>query len=111
MTNSLPEIVSSGVLLPATFLQSGFFVILSAFVAINTIVYFVLAVAKILPRVYISDWISGANRRSETRSIFPNSPITAAVIARGRGNQPVVHGDDSGGGGTGGLSAAEEIDL
>lgn len=79
MTSGLAQVISSGILLPASFLQSGFFVILSAFVAINTIVYFALAVAKILPKVYLADWIRGANRRSETRSIRPNAPIIGEV--------------------------------
>ena len=89
MTTGLAQVIFSGVLLPATFLQSGFFVVLSAFVAINTIVYFALAVAKILPKVYVGDWIRGANRRSETRSIFPNAPIL------GEAGRPVEHGDDN----------------
>jgi len=79
VTSGLAQVISSGILLPASFLQSGFFVILSAFVAINTIVYFALAVAKILPKVYLVDWIRGANRRSETRSIRPNAPIIGEV--------------------------------
>ena len=69
------HLAPSGLLFPASFLQSDFFVILSAFVAINTLVYVALAVAKILPKVYLSDWIRGANRRSETRSIYPDAPI------------------------------------
>ena len=48
---------------------------LAAFVAINTIVYVTLAVAKILPKVYFSDWIGPRNRRAETRSIHPDAPI------------------------------------
>jgi len=75
VTSGLAQVVSSGILLPASFLQSAFFVVLSAFVAINTIVYFALAVAKMLPKVYLVDWIRGANRRTETRSIRPNAPI------------------------------------
>lgn len=45
--------------------------VLTAFVAINTVIYSVLAVAKILPRVYPSTWFRGRNRRVEDRSIFP----------------------------------------
>jgi hypothetical protein len=44
-------------------------------VAINTIVYVTLAVAKVLPKVYVSDWIGTRDRRSETRSIRPDAPI------------------------------------
>lgn len=79
MISDLAHEVYSGILLPASFLQSGFFVILSTFVAINTIIYFALAVMKILPKVYLADWIRGANRRSETRSIFPSAPIIGVV--------------------------------
>jgi hypothetical protein len=73
--SGLAQVIYSGILLPESFLESAFFVILSAFVAINTIVYFALAIAKMLPKVYLVDWIRGANRRTETRSIRPNAPI------------------------------------
>jgi len=82
MTSGLAQVFSSGVLVPASFLQSDFFVTLSVFVAINTLAYFALAVAKILPKVYLVDWIRGANRRSETRSIRPNAPISGEVEDR-----------------------------
>ncbi|ADG73295.1 hypothetical protein Cfla_0378 [Cellulomonas flavigena DSM 20109] len=45
--------------------------VLTAFVAINTVIYSVLAVAKLLPRVYPSTWFRGRNRRVEDRSIDP----------------------------------------
>ena len=48
---------------------------LAAFVAINTIVYVTLAVAKILPKVYVSDWFGTSNRRAETRSIDPDARV------------------------------------
>ncbi|MBC7442797.1 MAG: hypothetical protein H7311_09800 [Ramlibacter sp.] len=60
-------------LLPESFLQTDFFAILATFVAINTVMYAVLAVAKILPRIYLTDWLSNRNRRSETRSIYPHA--------------------------------------
>ena len=75
MTTGLAQAVPSGILLPASFLQSDFFAVLSAFVAINTIVYVALAVSKIFPKVYLVDWVKGAKRRSETRSIYPDAPI------------------------------------
>jgi hypothetical protein len=34
-----------------------------------------LAVAKILPKLYLRDYLSARNRRSETRSIDPDAPI------------------------------------
>ena len=64
-----------GVLLPESTLREEFVAVLAAFVAINTIVYVTLAVAKILPKVYVSDWIGARNRRSETRSIDPDAPV------------------------------------
>jgi hypothetical protein len=64
-----------GVLLPESTLREEFVAVLAAFVAINTIVYVTLAVAKILPKVYVGDWIGDRNRRSETRSIDPDAPV------------------------------------
>lgn len=64
-----------GVLLPESVLRQEFFAVLAAFVAINTLLYVTLAVAKILPKVYVTDWLSSRNRRRETRSIHPDSPI------------------------------------
>lgn len=40
-------------------------------VAINTVTYGALALAKTLPKVYLSDWAGGRNRRAEFRSIYP----------------------------------------
>jgi hypothetical protein len=64
-----------GVLLPESTLREEFIAVLAAFVAINTIVYVTLAVAKILPKVYVRDLVDTRNRRSETRSIDPDAPI------------------------------------
>jgi hypothetical protein len=64
-----------GVLLPESILRNELFAVLAAFVAINTIVYVTLAVAKVLPKVYVGDWIGPRNRRSETRSIHPDAPV------------------------------------
>jgi hypothetical protein len=58
-------------LLPTALLNSEWFAVLTAFVALNTIMYVALAVAKVLPKLYVSDWIHSPNRRSQTRSIFP----------------------------------------
>lgn len=62
----------TGVLISDSALQSGVFAVLAAFVAINTVMYVALAVAKMLPKVYLSDWIRRSNRRSQTRSIHPD---------------------------------------
>lgn len=64
-----------GILLPESTLREEFVAVLATFVAINTIFYVTLALAKILPKVYVNDWISRRNRRSETRSIDPDAPI------------------------------------
>jgi len=62
-------VVIGGVLLPAEVLQSEFFAVLAAFVAINTIMYVTLAIAKMLPRLYLSDLRRGRNRRRQPRGI------------------------------------------
>jgi hypothetical protein len=64
-----------GTLLPESTLREEFIAVLAAFVAINTIVYVTLAVAKVLPKVYLRDLVDTRDRRSETRSIDPDAPI------------------------------------
>jgi hypothetical protein len=66
-------VVIGGILLPAEILQSEFFAVLAAFVAINTIMYVTLAIAKMLPRVYVSDLLPRRNRRRQPRGIAPGS--------------------------------------
>ncbi|WP_417554938.1 hypothetical protein [Microbacterium sp.] len=66
-------IVHSGILLPASLLYSDWFGVLSTFVAINTVIYVVLGIIKIVPKVSIRRRHSGASRRSETRSIHPDA--------------------------------------
>lgn len=61
-----PAMAPTGLLLPESILETELFAVLATFVAINTIMYVALAVAKILPKVYVTDWI-----RAETRSIHP----------------------------------------
>ncbi len=63
-----------GILLPESVLRSDLFGVLAAFVALNTLMYLALAVAKILPKVYVSDWVSRSHTRSQTRSIYPEDP-------------------------------------
>ena len=67
MSGILPQ----GILLPESVLDSEVFGVLAAFVALNTVMYVVLAVAKILPKIYLSDYLGGRGRRSQTRSIYP----------------------------------------
>lgn len=66
-------VVPAGLLFPESLLHSQWFAILATFVAINTVMYAALAVAKILPKVNPSDWIRTRNERSETRNIDPGS--------------------------------------
>ena len=64
-----------GVLLPDSILRNEFIAVLAAFVAINTIVYVTLALAKMLPKVYFRDLVDTRNRRRETRHIHPDAPV------------------------------------
>lgn len=61
----------AGILLPESVLRSPFITVLAAFVAVNTVIYATLAIAKLLPAVHWGDLLPGRQRRSETRSIFP----------------------------------------
>lgn len=65
----------TGVLLPAEVLQSTWFAVLTTFVAINTVMYVALAIAKLVPRMHPSGWFRTRNERSETRNIDPDAPI------------------------------------
>ena len=69
------DIVIAGILLPVSVLYSTWFGILSAFVAVNTVMYVTLAVLKMLPRLHPAGWFRKENTRSETRSIYPDAPI------------------------------------
>lgn len=71
---TIPVVVAWGVLLPEAVLQSNYFAVLAAFVALNTVMYLALAVAKTLPKMYVSDWVARRNTRSQTRSIYPDVP-------------------------------------
>jgi hypothetical protein len=57
---------------PGSIMHTQWFAALSAFVAVNTVLYLTLAIIKILPKAYLSDWVDQRNRRSETRSIYPD---------------------------------------
>jgi len=63
--------VVAGILLPEGLMHTPWFAVLSTFVAVNTVLYLTLAIIKILPKAYLSDWVDQHNRRSETRSIYP----------------------------------------
>jgi len=57
--------------LPQSIMHSAWFAELSMFVAINTVLYLTLAIIKLLPKAYLSDWVDQRNRRAESRSIYP----------------------------------------
>ena len=63
----------AGIVLPESVMQTEWFAVLSLFVAVNTVLYLTLAVLKLLPKIYLSDWVSQRNRRAETRSIYPDA--------------------------------------
>jgi hypothetical protein len=66
--------IPTGILFPEGILHSDWFAVLATFVAINTLMYGALAIAKILPKVHPGDWVRTRNQRSETRSIHPDAP-------------------------------------
>ncbi|BBE24182.1 hypothetical protein MN0502_30650 [Arthrobacter sp. MN05-02] len=67
--------VPTGILLPESVLHTDLFAILAAFVAINTVLYASLALAGVLPKIYPTDWVTSRNRRTETRSIYPDAEV------------------------------------
>jgi hypothetical protein len=54
-------------------MHTPWFATLSMFVAVNTVLYLTLAIIKLLPKAYLSDWVDQRNRRTESRSIYPMS--------------------------------------
>jgi hypothetical protein len=60
-----------GILLPDSTLDHTWFAVLAAFVAINTVMYTALALAKIAPKIYLSDLVHRRDRRTTNRSIHP----------------------------------------
>jgi Flp pilus assembly protein TadB len=68
------HIAPLGILVPEGVLRSEAFAVAAAFVAINTVLYVALAVAKMLPKVYVNDWRRRRYERAESRSIFPEGP-------------------------------------
>ena len=60
-------------MIPESVLATEWFAALAAFVAINTAIYAALAITKVLPKLYVGDYLPTNYRRSETRSIFPDA--------------------------------------
>lgn len=69
------EVLLAGIVLPESIISAHWFAVLAAFVAINTLVYVSLSIVKLLPKIYLSDWRGGRNRRAETRSIYPDGEV------------------------------------
>jgi hypothetical protein len=63
----------TGIAFVGSIMQGQWFAVLSVFVAVNTVLYLTLAVIKLLPKAYLSDWVDQRNRRAESRSIYPDS--------------------------------------
>ena len=57
-----PSLSPAGASCCLTVLHSGRFAVLAAFVALNTVMYVALAFAKMLPKVYPTDWFTTRNR-------------------------------------------------
>jgi hypothetical protein len=68
--------------LPESVVHSGPFLVLATFVAVNTMIYVVLAVAKLLPKVYLADVVRRGNERADNRSIHPSLPPQLRVNDR-----------------------------
>ena len=68
-------------LLPHSWLTTGWYATLTAFVAVNTIIYVVLSVSKVLPRLHPTTWLhrDGITRRRESRSIHPDDPQASII--------------------------------
>ena len=70
-------VLPTGVLLPESILHTDFFETQATFVALNTLMYAMLAVLKVLPKGYALSWFRGFNRRAQNRSIYPEPPAPA----------------------------------
>lgn len=70
-----PHLTALGILLDQDVIYSDWFAVLAAFVAINTVMYVALAIAKTVPRIHLSEHLPRRYRRSETRSIHPDGPV------------------------------------
>ena len=69
-----PLVVVLGVLAPESLVHTRAFAVLAGFVAVNTVMYVALSLAKALPRVHPRDCVPRRYARGETRSIYPDGP-------------------------------------
>ncbi len=74
LVQQLAQLMTQGIVLSQDTLGSPWFGVLAAFVAINTVMYLALAVAKILPKVYPRDWLPRSYARAQERGIYPDGP-------------------------------------
>ena len=58
--------------------------VLAAFVAINTLMYLVLAVVKMLPRAHLPRGMRRPYARAESRSIYPTDQLALPAAAQVR---------------------------
>jgi hypothetical protein len=63
-----------GILLPESFLQSRFFIVLATVVALNTVIYAALSVFHVFPKFDKPSFLRGHRPRGVTRSIYPDGP-------------------------------------
>lgn len=62
----------TGILLPETILYTPSARVLTTFVAVNTVMYASLAIAKMLPKIHLTDLVKRSrDQRREDRSIYP----------------------------------------
>jgi len=64
---------NTGLLFPEDILHTDWFGAFATLVAINTLIYVVLGVSKLLPVIHLGRRRGGRNRRGETRSIYPDA--------------------------------------
>lgn len=74
--------VRAGVLVPEALLFTDWFRVMAAFVAVNTVMYAALALAKVLPKLQPPDWRRG--QRSEPRGIYPAGHADAGYTDPGQ---------------------------
>lgn len=70
-------IIPLGILIPSSLMSTPFFAVLSTLVAVNTLIFVTLAVAKMLPAIHPAEILHRRGRRKETRSIYPDAPLDA----------------------------------
>ena len=66
------HLIVAGLLFPQSIQHSALYVVLATIVALNTVIYVSLAIAKLFPKWFRSSWFRRGRVRSETRSIYPH---------------------------------------